>query len=298
MPADRTPLPAWRSAETYRPLLGADAAVWAWEFGRRGAGEGLTQGAGDQDDLVPDLCFAGPGPDGDAVAAVIWRWQADPSMPVISASPSAADDRDALDLRAMKPAVLVVRTEDGGQHVVVSDGPRRLRFAVVEGDVLAGPVRCRALLPPRSIGVGSLDGLRLLVALRDTGRLPPIAGRTPSKAGRWLQALRAHDARRQGASQRDIATLLFGEARVREDWNGGSDYMRMRVQRLVRAAEGLVSGGYRQLCGLRPSRSGQPRVVDVWRSPAWRGAAGLVLATAGCFLGTFAWPPISLHLAC
>lgn len=295
MPADRTPLPAWRSAETYRPLLGADAAVWAWEFGRRGR---AGKAADDQDDSMPDLCFAGPGPDGDAVPAVIWRWQADPSVPVISASPSEAGDRDALDLRGLNVAVLAVRTDDGGQHVVVNDGPRRLRFAVVEGDVLASPVRCRVLFPPHSVGAGALDSLRLLIALRDTGRLPSIAGRAPPKAGRWLQALRAYDARRQGASQRDIARLLFGETRVGEDWNGGSDYMRMRVQRLVRAAEDLVAGGYRQLCGLRPSQASQPRVIDVWRSPAWRRAAGLVLLMTGSFLGTSLWPAISLHLVC
>ena len=286
MPADRTPPPAWRSAETYRPLLGADAAVWAWEFGRRG----IARAENDQadEDLVggvPDLCFAGPGPDGDPIPAVIWCWQADPAVPVFSVSPSVSDDPDAVDLQRLDLAVLVVRTDDGGQHVVVSDGPRRLRFAVVEGDVLASPVRCRYLLPPHSMGVGSLDSLRMLVALRDTGQLPPLAGRSPPKAGRWIQIIQAHDARGQGASQRDIAMLLFGEARVHEDWAGRSDYMRMRVQRLLRAAEGLIAGGYRALCGLRPTRAEKPRIVEVWRSAAWRGG-GLSMLLYGSFLGT------------
>lgn len=299
MPADRTPLPAWRSAETYRPLLGADAAVWAWEFGRRGiARDAKGQAAEDHGGGVPDLCFAGAGPGGDQVPVVIWRWQADPSVPVFSVSPSTSDDSEALDLQGLDLAVLVVRTDDGGQHVVVSDGQRRLRFAVVEGDVLASAVRCQYLLPPHSIGVGSLDSLRVLVALRDTGRLPSIACGSSPKAGRWMQIIQAHDARGQGASQRDIAVLLFGEARVQEDWVGRSDYMRMRVQRLLRAAEDLVAGGYRALCGLRPVRAEKPKVVEVWRSAAWRGGGLSMLLLYGSFLGTSLGLAGSLHGLC
>jgi hypothetical protein len=298
MPADRTPPPAWRSAETYRPLLGADAAVWAWEFGRRGVALDRYGQADLDQDAVPDLCFADAGPDGDPIPAVIWRWQADPTVPVLSVSPSASSDPEAFDLQGLGLAVLVVRADDGGQHVVVSDGARRLRFAIVEGDVLASPVRCRYLLPPHSMGVGSLDGLRALIALRDTGRLPSAAGRPSLKAGRWVQIIRAHDARRQGASQRDIAVLLFGEARVREDWTGRSDYMRMRVQRLLRAAEDLVAGGYRALCGLRPARPDKLKIVEVWRSAAWRGGGLPMLLLYGSFLGTSSGLARSLHGLC
>jgi hypothetical protein len=123
------------------------------------------------------------------------------------------------------------------------------------------------------MGVGSLDSLRRLIALRDTGCLSSASCRPPAKAARWLQILRAHDARRTGASHRDIAMSLFGEARVRDDWAGASDYMRMRVQRLVRAAEQTVAGGYRSLFGLRQTGLEPPRVAETWRSPAWRGGA-------------------------
>ncbi len=101
----------------------------------------------------------------------------------------------------------------------------------------------------------------------------------------------------KAASQRDIAMLLFGEARVHEDWAGRSDYMRMRVQRLLRAAEDLVAGGYRALCGLRPDRPDKSRVVDVWRSAAWRGV-GLALLLSGSFLGTSSGVVQSLRDLC
>jgi hypothetical protein len=262
------PLPDWKSAESYRPLLEADPAVWAWEFGRRG--QTLVAGDGE---TPADLCFVGEGPSGDRRPAVLWRWQCDPSLPVLTVSPAAPQDPHALDLTTLDLAMLVVRTDDGDQHVWVGDGQRRLRFAVVDGDVLAGPVLCQVRLPSLDAGDRCLESLRLLMALRDTGRLTGSRSRPPAKSARWLEILRAHDARRAGASQRDIALLLFGAARVRQDWSGGSDYMRMRVQRLVRSAEDLVGGGYRSLFGLRLLGGPGPRTQEVWRSAAWTGRA-------------------------
>ena len=265
MSADPCSTPDWRSAEAYRPLLDADPAVWAWEFDRRG----VRREAGDPGDTATGLCFAGPGPHGDRVPAVLWSWRADPSVPVLEVERARAGEPGALDLRALDLAILVVRTDDGEQHVMVSDGRRRLRLAIVQGDVLSGPVACRYRLPAGAVAAPSLAGLRLLLALRDTGHLPIAGARPPARSARWVEILRAHDARRDGASQREIATLLFGRARVEEDWAGRSDYMRMRVQRLLRAAEDLVAGGYRSVCGLGAGRVEPHPVAEVWRSPAW-----------------------------
>ena len=286
--------PDWRDAHTYQPLLGADLSVWAWEFARRG----LEQPGGavpvtPQAGIAPELCFVGDGPPGDPLPIALWRWQSDGSAPVFSVEPATNRDPAAIDLKGLDVATLVVRTADGDQHVLVSDGRRRLRFAVVQGDVLAGPSAFRFHLPALALGVGSLEGLRGLIALRDTGRLASGGAPTAAKAPRWLQILRAHDARRDGASHRDIAVSLFGEARVREDWGPGSDYMRMRVQRLVRAAEQAVAGGYRALFGLRRTGLEPPRVVEVWRSPRWLGTLVPMLLCVVTFLGTSFSPPQS-----
>lgn len=277
---DPAPAPDWRRAETYWPLLRAEPAVWAWEFARRGlAGAGFDQDLADP----PGLCFAGPGPAGDPAPAILWH--GDPSAVVVAVAGRAAS-RETLDIAACGLPVLAARTEDGDQQLLVCDGPRRLRLAVVEGDILSGPVSCRLALPGPGGGPAALAGFRALVALRDTGRLP-AAGRAPSRVGRWLESLRALDARRAGASQREIAVLLFGEDRVAEDWAGRSDYMRMRIQRLLRTAERLAAGGYRGLLGpaLAPSARGV-KVVEVWRSAAWRGRSAASSMAAGVFLGT------------
>lgn len=260
----------WRSAETYRPLLCADASAWAWEFARR-ARSTAPAGA----DVPADLCFAGPGPTGAPAPTAMWRFETDPAVPVFQLQPAQADDPAALDVRALPLATLVVSSQTGDQHVLIAHGTRRLRFAVVGGDVLAGPARLGFLLPSRSVGGASLDGVRRLLVLRDTGRLPPAARSDRRRVERWMEALQAFDARRAGASQRQIAALIFGEDRVAEDWNGRSDYMRMRIQRLVRSAEQLVEGGYRALFGLRAPGADTARPASVWRSLAWSLIGGV-----------------------
>lgn len=291
--------PDWRKAQTYLPLLGADPPVWAWEFARRGLARETTDGGGAAvAGRAPELCFVGEGPPGDPLPTALWRWQADGTVAVLSAKPASADDPAAMDLAGFDLPILVARTADGDQHVLISDGLRRLRLAVVEGDVLAGPAVFRFHLPALGGGQGALDNLRRLMTLRDTGRLGGTGDRPLSKASRWLQILRVHDARQAGATHRDIALSLFGETRVREDWGAGSDYMRMRVQRLVRAAEQTVAGGYRALFGLRATGLEPSRLVEVWRSPAWLGGRLAGLLCALTFLGTSFSPTFSWHGPC
>lgn len=64
---------------------------------------------------------------------------------------------------------------------------------------------------------------------------------------RLIAVLRVADALTTGASQREIATVLFGAEAVARDWNGRSDALRSRLRRLVREARTMAAGGYRQL---------------------------------------------------
>lgn len=253
----------WRSAESYRLLTQADASTWAWEFARRAASV---------KEQTADLCFAGLGPKNVSTPVAMWRYEADPSIPVFEGAPTVGGDGRAFDVRTFKPATLVVSSEAGDQHILVVDGTRRLRFAVIGADVLKGPLRLGFRLPDWRDGVIALDSVKRLVRLRDTGRL--TAGPRPpaGKSARWVEAIRAFDARRGGASHREIARLLYGDERVSEEWNGRSDYMRMRVHRLLRSAESLAAGGYRKLLGLRAPGAPQGR-ARIWRSTTWSVAA-------------------------
>lgn len=57
----------------------------------------------------------------------------------------------------------------------------------------------------------------------------------------------AFDGRELGLTHREIARLLYGEARVAADWSSPARDMKNRVARAVRRGRQLVAGGYLSL---------------------------------------------------
>ena len=161
--------------------------------------------------------------------------------------PVRRGDGDAFDLHHFGSLATVLRSPDGHEHLLLSDGAHHLHIDVTAGSLLDGPVRFRYELSGfKHIEAKTLT-LRRLMLLHRLGRFPSGLFPPERRARRWAMALQAHDAVRAGASHREIAAALFGEKTVREDWYGRSDYLRLRVQRLVRMADKLVNGGYRDL---------------------------------------------------
>jgi hypothetical protein len=64
---------------------------------------------------------------------------------------------------------------------------------------------------------------------------------------RLRQALLALDGSLAGASYRQIATTIFGEDRVSEEWSAASRFLKERIRRLVAKGHALMNGGYRDL---------------------------------------------------
>lgn len=60
-----------------------------------------------------------------------------------------------------------------------------------------------------------------------------------------MRALQALDAEAAGASERDLARLIFGEAEADATWNASPT--RAKVRYLIRHGRALRDGGYRQL---------------------------------------------------
>lgn len=141
----------------------------------------------------------------------------------------------------------VVISPNGGEHAAISDGYRRIRLDVASGTLCDGPVRLRSKLE----GLQHIDPkiltLRRLIALCRLGRFSSQLHPPERLAPRWIAALRAYDALRAGATQRDMALGLYGGDAVRRDWGKGSDTLRLRVQRLAGVARKLAGGGYREL---------------------------------------------------
>jgi hypothetical protein len=134
---------------------------------------------------------------------------------------------------------------------VLSDGWHHIRLDVAEGSLADGrPV----LLRYRIHGVASLEPkllpLRRLYDLCRHRRFALSLYPRDRRVDRWILALRVHDAIMAGASQREIAAVLFGA-----DATGArqSDSLRSRVRRLSREAKALALGGYRLLMRQRGS---------------------------------------------
>src|SRR3546814_6761356 len=83
------------------------------------------------------------------------------------------------------------------------------------------------------------------LSLERLGRLPTALFPPERKARRWSMVLQAYDGMRAGASQREIATTIFGEEHVCDYREAG--YLSTRVQRLIRTAEKIIAGGYHVL---------------------------------------------------
>ncbi|TDN86848.1 DUF2285 domain-containing protein [Stakelama pacifica] len=92
-----------------------------------------------------------------------------------------------------------------------------------------------------------LTTLRRLAAFERLGRMPRYLLPAEQRADRWTLALRAHDAKAHGASQREVAEALFGIATARRDWDAASDHLRSKIRRLLRLGASMTAGGWRTL---------------------------------------------------
>lgn len=164
--------------------------------------------------------------------------------------------RGLFDFKRFTPFASLVR-EGGREHLVLADGFRRVRVDIVEGSLLrSGPVVLTFVLR----AVASLDppvlALRRLAAFVRHARFPSSLFPPPARLARRIEALRVGDALAAGASQREIAAVLFGYEAARAGWAGSSDSYRSRVRRLVAEARHMAGGGHRALLGAPSGREG------------------------------------------
>jgi hypothetical protein len=152
---------------------------------------------------------------------------------------------DLLDLASLGVAVQFVVVAGSGERVIIGRGLHRLALEVRSGTLTGGPVRLRYALEGFDRLSHPLATLQALVALRRLRRMPVGLFARERRAARWILHLRVLDALNAGATQREIGEILFPAAGGR--WRGRSDFLRLRVQRLVRNARSLSAGGYREL---------------------------------------------------
>lgn len=195
--------------------------------------------------------FVRPGhkSDGDLDVRLFWRADIDPSVVVVQAEPVPRSNVDAFDIARFEKLADLAMDENGNELLVLSDGVREIQLDVRGGTLTNGPVRLRYQVEGFQSVDAKLLTLSRLSALHRLGRFPKSLFPPQPTAPKWARALQAYDGLEAGASQRDIATVIYGEALVREEWNGRSDFLRLRVQRMLSFARRMVDDGYRSILG-------------------------------------------------
>jgi hypothetical protein len=185
--------------------------------------------------------------DGDPRRRLFWLPEYDPAVVAVHAEPVPPSDPEAFDIAKFAEMSDLVMDRHGTEFLVLDDGAHQIELQVCSGTLSEGPVRLRC-----DIGLfhGS-DAKALTVlrlgALRRLGRFPNNLFPPEQRARKWALALQAYDGMLAGASQRDIACVLFTEQFVREEWNGRSTFLKGRIQRLLRYGRKMVNGDYKTL---------------------------------------------------
>jgi hypothetical protein len=126
---------------------------------------------------------------------------------------------------------------------------RRLRIVLAD-DVADGAAYASwaPLRPGLSGRVGDFDAQARML----DGDIPRIrATRSVTRAAMLhLRALQALDGNAAGASQREVARVLFGSEAVASRWQADGE-LRAQVRHLLRRAQAFVNGGYLALAAAR-----------------------------------------------
>jgi hypothetical protein len=247
-------IPDWRDPARYAALVGADRALFAWEWLRR---DPAYRSAADAFEAGRSAGLATPGPERFGLAAFeaagcavpdarpIWRAEVHPL--VLAARPGAAGARcDLFDLARFSLFARFV-TDEAADRLLLSDGLRSVRIDAQPGTFGGGPVHLNYELGGIISAEPPLLTLRRFLALARTGGFSRVLHPAERRARRWILLLRAWDGVGTGADQREIARVLLSRSAGEPGWRSREPSVRSQVQRLVRSARAFARGGYRRL---------------------------------------------------
>jgi hypothetical protein len=176
---------------------------------------------------------------------VLWAPQALPSVVTVTAAPpDLADPEFQHTLRSLAPTAV----DDGAERIIESKGTT-LRVHIDQ----TGAEPLAVLLPlDQLFEIRATAAIRLWRSLSGRNPGPDPAALPKTRRNRLILALRAIDGRREGATYREIADVLFGVGGISgRDWKNHD--LRDRTIRLVRYGHDMMRGGYRRLL-LHPYR--------------------------------------------
>ncbi len=185
--------------------------------------------------------------DGDPNARLFWEVDLDPSIVSIEAEPVSPKHPDAFDIARFGTMADLIMDSYGSEMLLLDDGTHQIQLNVTVGTLSQGPVCLRFDTAGFSHLDSKLRTLARLDSLQRRGCFSRSLFAPDANAPKWSRALQALDGVADGASQREIACVLFGEKAVREEWGGRSEFLKSRTQRLIKYGKEMVDGGYRKL---------------------------------------------------
>jgi hypothetical protein len=138
------------------------------------------------------------------------------------------------------------RIADDSEDVLLYDlGNGQRVQLVIEPDAMLGQPLA-AIIPLDRDGLDRLESLRRLLAALHGRTVPPDTRLTRQQRLRLRRMLQCFDGHRDGATQREIAQVVFHIARLdRQEWQDAS--ARHTIKSLLRDARAMIAGGYRAL---------------------------------------------------
>lgn len=174
-------------------------------------------------------------------ARVIWLPQEDTSAIVLGAPPdipsASADPQPTIDA-AISVAV-------GSETHLVLDLGNGQRVALVHPSATSAK-RLGAFIPLGLEGFDRLESVARLLAALHGRAIPPDTRLTRQQRARLRRMLQAFDGHRAGATQQEIAQVVFRIGSLgRDEWQASS--ARHATKALLRDARAMIVGGYRAL---------------------------------------------------
>ncbi|HAP12771.1 MULTISPECIES: DUF2285 domain-containing protein [Alphaproteobacteria] len=175
-------------------------------------------------------------------AQVIWLPQEDTSAIVLGPPPdipsASADPQPTIDA--------AVSVDVGSETHLVLDLGNGQRVALVHPSETRPAKSLGAFIPLGLEGFDRLQSVARLLSALHGRAIPPDTRLTRQQRARLCRMLQAFDGHRAGATQQEIAQVIFRIGALgRDDWQASS--ARHATKALLRDARAMMVGGYRTL---------------------------------------------------
>jgi hypothetical protein len=184
-------------------------------------------------------------------ASMFWHGGANPYVvPVKFAALGTDRSRNELfDINAFNCEKTVLRFPNGIEHILFRTPSESIQLlargsSILDNDVCA-TFEINGLAQAKFVSAALRNLARLKTSIPSDSKATSVPWNDASL--RLRDYLIALDGSLHGATYRQIALVIHGPDRVKDEWTGESRYLKERMRRAVEAGREYMNGGYRKL---------------------------------------------------